>query len=166
MADPRLTTLVVSEQDIATIENTLETFLFDSHANFGLLLDRSGQIIATKGKAPDCNLTTIGALIAGTFASARELAKALKEKEFSVLFQQGSEQHVLTTLVDDQWLLSVLFDQRAFLGLVKVLAKDTAHDLTAVLNQVRARRQAPGSAVGKDLQASAEQRIDSLFRDS
>jgi predicted regulator of Ras-like GTPase activity (Roadblock/LC7/MglB family) len=166
MADERLTTLVVSERELADIETLLEKLLFDAHANFGMVLDRSGQLIATKGKVPQCDLVILGALVAGTFASARELAKALNEEDFHVLFQQGNEQHVITTLVEEQWLLSIIFDQRAYLGLVKVLAKETAQELVTILQQVRSHSEAQQLLAKKDVTTSVEHKIDALFRDS
>ena len=64
----------------------------------------------------------LGALLAGAYATSREMARLLKEDGFRVLVQEGMREKIFTETVEDRWLLVVVFDHQAHLGLVKVLA--------------------------------------------
>jgi len=86
--DPQLTSLVVSTSETARIEETLDHLIAETGANYSMLLDKSGQVIAWSGDTDRQDITSLGALLAGTFASSREVARLLKEKEFKVLFSR------------------------------------------------------------------------------
>ncbi|MBI3978746.1 MAG: roadblock/LC7 domain-containing protein [Chloroflexi bacterium] len=166
MAEAPLTSLVVPADEVQRAETILDRLLAESGAGFAMLLDRSGQIVTSRGTEPGGNLLALGALLAGTFAAAREVARALKDEEFSVFFQQGSQQSALTNLVGGQWLLAVIFDQRTPVGLVKVMARRAAGELAEILARIRpAGGQARPAAVPGHLRTSIEAAIDSLFRD-
>src|SRR6476646_10726263 len=129
--DPQLTSLVVSEKDTAKIEECLERLVGDTNANYSMLLDKSGQVIAARGDTQRQDITALGALLAGTFASSREVARLLKEKDFRVLFQQGVRENIFTELITEQWMLVVMFDKRTHIGLVKVLSKRATDEWAA-----------------------------------
>jgi predicted regulator of Ras-like GTPase activity (Roadblock/LC7/MglB family) len=93
----------------------------DTGANHVLLLDKSGQVIASQGDGNRQDITALGALIAGTFASSREVAKLLREKDFRMLFQQGVHDNVFIALIEEQWILCIIFNKGTHIGLVKVL---------------------------------------------
>ena len=64
--DPQLTSLVVSEKDTDAIEECLERLVGDTNANYSMLLDKSGQVIAARGDTQRQDITALGALLAGT----------------------------------------------------------------------------------------------------
>lgn len=131
--DPQLTSLIVSERETNAIEECLERLVDDTGANYSMLLDKSGQVVAAQGDTARQDITALGALLAGTFASSREVARLLKEKDFRVLFQQGIKENIFTELIGEQWMLVVMFDKRTHIGLVKVLAKRATDELIAIL---------------------------------
>ena len=67
--DPQLTSLVVSTSETARIEETLDHLIAETGANYSMLLDKSGQVIAWSGDTDRQDITSLGALLAGTFAS-------------------------------------------------------------------------------------------------
>lgn len=163
--DPQLTSLVVSEKDTAMIEDCLERLVGDTNANYSMLLDKSGQVIASRGDTQRQDITALGALLAGTFASSREVARLLREKDFRVLFQQGVKENIFTELIEEQWMLVVMFDKRTHIGLVKVLAKRATDELGSVLQRVRQQSRQRDAVISTSFRTSVEDTIDLLFRD-
>ena len=64
----------------------------------------------------------LGALIAGTHASTREVASILQESSFRTLLQEGAQEKIFTESIGDQWLISIIFGRPSHLGLVKACA--------------------------------------------
>jgi predicted regulator of Ras-like GTPase activity (Roadblock/LC7/MglB family) len=163
--DPQLTSLVVSEKDTVGIEDCLERLVGDTSANYSMLLDKSGQVIASRGDTQRQDITALGALLAGTFASSREVARLLREKDFRVLFQQGVKENIFTELIEEQWMLVVMFDKRTHIGLVKVLAKRATDELGSILQRVRQQSKQREAVISTSFRTSVEDTIDLLFRD-
>jgi predicted regulator of Ras-like GTPase activity (Roadblock/LC7/MglB family) len=130
-----------------------------------MLLDKSGQVIAARGDTQRQDITALGALLAGTFASSREVARLLREKDFRVLFQQGVKENIFTELIEEQWMLVVMFDKRTHIGLVKVLAKRATDELGSVLQRVRQQSRQRDAVISTSFRTSVEDTIDLLFRD-
>ncbi|MCL5942154.1 MAG: roadblock/LC7 domain-containing protein [Actinobacteria bacterium] len=162
--EPALTNLVISPEAMAGIEARLGKLVRDASATCALLLDHSGQIIGVSGDTDGRQLVSLGALLAGNFASAREIARLLKEPRFTVCLHQGEREHVLTSLVGDRCLLSVLFAVRGQLGLVKFLSARASDDLAVMVEA--GRRQAMASGLdAKSFRQAAERSIDSWLRE-
>ena len=163
--DPQLTSLIVSEKDTVAIESCLEDLVRNTQANYAMLLDKSGQVISSRGDTQRQDITALGALLAGTFASSREVARLLREKDFRVLFQQGVKENIFTELIEEQWMLVVMFDKRTHIGLVKVLAKHATDELGTLLQRVRQQSRRHESVISTSFRTSVEDTIDLLFRD-
>src|SRR5262245_66459608 len=99
--DPQLTSQIVPTEEVALIEECLTRLIEDTGANHVLLLDKSGQVIASQGDGNWQDITALGGLTAGTFGPSREVANLLREKDFSRLFQQGVHDNVFIALTED-----------------------------------------------------------------
>ena len=95
----QLTNLVVSDKELAMISAVLTKLMNDTNATSALLIDKSGQVVATQGAGMRRNATTLGALLAGVFSSSREVAKLLDEKDFRNIFQQGVQENIYTSMI-------------------------------------------------------------------
>jgi len=73
-----------------------------------VLIDRAGRIVEIARKPFGVNLPAISALAAGCFATTHELAAAMGEDEYSLLFQHENDQQVYIWPVADRALLVVL----------------------------------------------------------
>src|SRR4028118_592238 len=135
--DPQLTSLIVPPDETVHIEEVLNRLVEETGGNHALLLDSGGQVIAAHGDANRQDTTALGALIAGTFASSREVAKLLREKDFRILFQQGVRENLFIALIGEQWILTIIFSKATHIGLVKVLVKKAADELVMILTRVR-----------------------------
>jgi len=163
--DPQLTSLIVSENQTNAITDCLDRLVSETGASYSMLLDKSGQVVASEGDTNRQDITALGALLAGSFASSREVAKLLNEKDFRVLFQQGVKENIFTELIQDQWILVVIFDKRTHIGLVKVLTRKATDELSTILDTVRQDSRAKDNILSKNFRTSVEDTIDLLFRD-
>src|SRR5438128_6130707 len=93
MESKPISSLVVSEGDSKRIGEQLDRLLRDAGASTALLLDKAGEVIATRGATLTQDVTMLGALLAGTFATSREIARMMNETQFRSLFQQGMKQN-------------------------------------------------------------------------
>lgn len=162
----QLTNLVISDRELASISTLLMKLMNDTHATSAMLIDKSGQVVAVQGTGSRRNATTLGALLAGVFSSSREVAKLLDEKDFRNIFQQGVQENIYTSMVEEQWLLVIIFDRLTHIGLVKVLSKKASEELVRVLERVRNdSSRARSSVINLQFRSSVEDTIDLLFRD-
>jgi predicted regulator of Ras-like GTPase activity (Roadblock/LC7/MglB family) len=162
----QLTNLIISDRELTTITTSLNKLMSDTNATSVMLIDKSGQVIATQGNGTRRNATTLGALLAGAFSSSRHVAELLGEKDFRTIFQQGVHENIYTTMVEEQWLLVIVFDKLTHIGLVKVLSKKASDELGRILERVRAdTTRTKSSVINVQFRSSVEDTIDLLFRD-
>src|SRR6266852_5746962 len=162
----QLTNLIISDHELDTITNALNKLMSDTSATSVMLLDKSGQVVSSQGTSTKRNATSLGALLAGAFSSSRHVAELLGEKDFRTIFQQGVHENIYTTMVEDQWLLVIVFDKLTHIGLVKVLSKKTSDELARILVRVRTETTHQKSSVlNIEFRSSVEDTIDLLFRD-
>jgi predicted regulator of Ras-like GTPase activity (Roadblock/LC7/MglB family) len=152
-----------TEGDFAAITQALERFLHDANARCALLVDRSGQLVATVGEQPRFDPTAFATLTAADFSANDQLAKLIGESDFNSLFHQGEKESMYLADVARRVILVVLFDSRTTLGLVRLKMKQTVEELTKLFEEVFNRpTQAQGGAPG--LLAGADDEIDKLFQ--
>jgi predicted regulator of Ras-like GTPase activity (Roadblock/LC7/MglB family) len=152
-----------TEDDFAAITRLLQRFLQDANARCAMLVDRSGQLVATVGEQPKFDPTAFATLTAADFSANDQLAKLIGESDFNSLFHQGEKESMYLADVARRVILVVLFDNRTTLGLVRLKMKQTVEELTKLFEQVFARpAQGQGGAPG--LLAGADDEIDKLFQ--
>lgn len=151
-----------TEDDFGAITTALQKFLFESNARCALLVDRSGQLVATVGEKPDFDPTAFASLTAADFSANDQLAKLIGESDFNSLFHQGDKESMYLADVARRVILVVLFDTRTTLGLVRLKMKETVAELTKLFEQVFARG-AGGQVQPQGLLHGAEDEIDRLF---
>ena len=152
-----------TEDDFSQITRALERFLTDCNARCALLVDRTGQLVATVGDRPNFDPTAFATLTAADFSANDQLAKLIGENDFNSLFHQGEKESMYLADISRRVILVVLFDNRTTLGLVRLKMKETVNELTRLFEQVFARpTEAQGGGPG--LLAGADDEIDKLFQ--
>lgn len=159
--------LAYYEQDLERIERCLEEFLKLSNARCAVLVDRDGHEVGKRGEIDGFALDTIAALAAGSFAATRQMAKLIGEGEFTSLYHQGARDHLLIQLVGDRSLLTIVFNEKTTLGMVRLYATEAAKHLEAIYSEVARRPeldevQAP---LGEGFESSASEAVDKLLED-
>lgn len=130
------TTLVrITQAGLVEMEEALAEMLDGSKATGVLLINSdNGGLIAARGLTEGLDTTSLAALAAGAFASAREIARLVGESEFTVLFHQGKRQHVHVNLAGEHGLLMTLFSDDTTVGLVRLCARKTCFRIQRVLS--------------------------------
>jgi predicted regulator of Ras-like GTPase activity (Roadblock/LC7/MglB family) len=150
-----------TEDDFGAITQSLTKFLHDSNARCALIVDRTGQLVATVGEQPKFDPTAFATLTAADFSANDQLAKLVGETDFSSLFHQGEKESMYLADIARRVILVVLFDNRTTLGLVRLKMKHTVDELTRLFHEVF-QRGAAGPQTG--ILAGAEDEIDRLFQ--
>ena len=150
-----------TEDDFGAITQSLQRFLYDSNARCALLVDRTGQLVATVGEQPNFDPTAFATLTAADFSANDQLARLIGETDFNSLFHQGERESMYLADVARRVILVVLFDNRTTLGLVRLKLRGVVEELTRLFEQVFARQGGPEQ--GRGLLAGAEDEIDKLF---
>lgn len=153
-----------TEDDYNAITTLLQKFLYDSNARCALLVDRTGQLVATVGEQPTFDPTAFATLTAADFSANDQLARLIGETDFNSLFHQGEKESMYLADVARRVILCVLFDNRTTLGLVRLKMKGVVDDLTKLFEQVFTRGQQGGAAASTGLLAGADDEIDKLFQ--
>jgi len=154
--------LVLTEEAMVRINKSLISLLKQSDAKCALLVDQDGKCVAKKGFTKTIDTDALSALIAGAFSSTRAMAKLVGERDFSVLFHQGNKDHIHNVLVDDDTILTVIFDDRTTIGMIRLYSKEVAQKLKQILSEIRVNGKKEGSV---DIAKEATDRLDDLFGD-
>ena len=139
--------IIILEEDVERINAALDDFLRETESKCALVIDRSGQLITSRGVQPTMDIQALSALAAGAFASTSEIARLVGETEFTVLFHQGKKEHIHVSLVDEHTLMMALFDDRATIGMVRLYARDAEQQIRRRLAISRARDTAKVAAL-------------------
>lgn len=151
------------EEDAARIGALLNSLLREANARTALLVDRSGQMLATVGEEPRFDPVAFASLTAADFSANDQLARMLGEQEFGALFHQGEKDSLYLADVARLVILVVLFDNRTTLGLVKLRVRGVVEALTALFTAMFARDASGERRVETGFVGEAEDEIDKLF---
>ena len=156
--------LTFYEEDMEQIDKLLAEFLRLSGAKCALLVDKDGHLVTKRGEVRTIDMDTISALVAGSFAATKEMARLLGENEFSALFHQGERDNIQLSLVGDRTLLTILFDDRTTVGMVRLYASETAKKLAGIYNTAADRSAKQGDpSLGDDYGDDAKKKLENLF---
>jgi predicted regulator of Ras-like GTPase activity (Roadblock/LC7/MglB family) len=150
------------EEDARAIQVILSAFLGESNARTALIVDRTGQMVATVGEAPQFDSTAFASLTAADFSANDQLARMLGEPEFGALFHQGERESMYLADIARRVILVVLFDNRTTLGLVRIKMKAVVDELRTLFEQVFSRGR--DDANRPNILAGADDEIDKLFQ--
>ena len=164
--DLRNTRLTFYKKDIARIDRIMEEFLRLSQAKCAFLVDKDGHMITRVGGDVQFNHDTISALVAGSFAATKEMARLLGEEQFSALYHQGESDNIQLSLVGSRTILTVIFDDATTLGMVRLYVSETVKKLAEIFDEAERKREQGLEAeaeVSGEYSASAMNKLDNLF---
>jgi len=120
------------ENDFRAIDSVLTELLERTNALSVHLVDRSGQLITTAGRAADFDVIAFASLIAADFTANAELASLLGDRDLDAVVSEGPLRSVYSCLLAERVILSTVFDRRSSLGLVRFRAKRAVTELDRV----------------------------------
>jgi len=156
--------LIIYEEEINQIETILNKLLKGGEAKCALLVDKDGHMITRQGFTQTLDTTALGALLAGSFASTKEIARLVGEPEFSVLFHQGKKDHIHMSIVGERSILVVIFDDRTTIGMVRLYAKEAAVEFEKIFQEIQKNSQRE-SSISEDFSEEAQDKLDDIFQD-
>ena len=157
---------VIYQEDFQNIEDVLKRLRHDANARAIFLIDKTGQQIAAAGELEQFDTTSLASLTAGNVAATDGLAKLIGEREFSVLFHEGQQDHIHISIVAKRAILLVIFDERSSLGLVRLRVKRASQELEQIFEDMvrKTSEKSPGPATPASPFAEiTDEDIDSLF---
>lgn len=131
--------IILSDQDIVRIEQSLDKMLSSSGAHCALLIDRSGQLISSSGDPSTLDVIALSALTAANFGATSEIARLLGEDEFALLFHKGKNENVHFSKIGPEFIMVTLFDDRTTLGLVRLRTEKVVHELRGIFMEIMER---------------------------
>ena len=156
---------VLYEEEFKHLEEALRRLRQEANAKAVFLIDKNGQQIASAGEVEQFDTTSLASLTAGNVAATDGLAKLIGEREFSVLFHEGQQDHIHISIVAKRAILVVIFDDRSSLGLVRLRVKRANGDLEKIFEVMlqKGERDAQGPAHSSPFAEITDDDIDALF---
>ena len=158
----RTSRLVFYKEDIEGMGKALNTFLRNANAQCALLVDKDGHLVTKEGESSAYDMDTISALVAGSFAATKQMAKLLGEEEFSLMFHQGKKDNIQLSLVGERTILAVIFDDRTTLGMVRLYSSQVASKLGQLFNDILTRK-SEGEKISQEFGVAARGKLDDIF---
>jgi predicted regulator of Ras-like GTPase activity (Roadblock/LC7/MglB family) len=155
---------VVYEDEFRQLEDALRRLRQEANAKAVFLIDKNGQQIASTGEIEQFDTTSLASLTAGNVAATDGLAKLIGEREFSVLFHEGQQDHIHISIVGRRAILLVIFDDRSSLGLVRLRVKRASGDMERIFDTMAKKGEA--AEIGGEASPFSEiteADIDALF---
>jgi predicted regulator of Ras-like GTPase activity (Roadblock/LC7/MglB family) len=128
--------LILYEEEYGEINKAIEKLYNLCNAKVVFLVDKNGQLIAAHGDTEELDTTSLASLTAGNIAATGGLAKLIGEKEFSILFHEGENDHIHISIVGQRVILVVIFNDKSALGLVRLRVKQASDDLVRIFNRI------------------------------
>ena len=157
--------LVIFGEEFERLEEALRRLRHDANAKVVFLIDKNGQQIASAGAIDQFDTTSLASLTAGNVAATDGLAKLIGEREFSVLFHEGQQDHIHISIVGGRAILLVIFDDRSSLGLVRLRVKRASSEMERIFDSMAQKGEA-ATDTGEDASPFSEiteDDIDALF---
>jgi predicted regulator of Ras-like GTPase activity (Roadblock/LC7/MglB family) len=156
--------LMIFDEEFKQLEQALRRLLQDANAKSVFLIDKNGQEIASAGAVENFDTTSLASLTAGNVAATDGLAKLIGEREFSVLFHEGQQDHIHISIVGRRAILLVIFDDRSSLGLVRLRVKRASTEMDRTFDDMEKKQTsgAPGIHTSPFAEITDDD-IDNLF---
>jgi predicted regulator of Ras-like GTPase activity (Roadblock/LC7/MglB family) len=135
----------LQSEDMQVMDGALDEVLRKTEATAALIIDRGGPLVTERGNTSEFDTTTMAALAAGSFSATQAIAERVGETDFTSVYQQGSRQSILVSMIDDALLMILVFRAELGVGIMKHYAKAATERIAAQL--AKARERAPEEIV-------------------
>ncbi|MEE8557018.1 MAG: roadblock/LC7 domain-containing protein [Myxococcota bacterium] len=157
--------LVLRQEDHRRIVAVAQRLVRDAHAKAVFLVEKDGQLVADAGELDGIDTTSLASLVAGNIAASGALAKIIGEDEFPVHFHQGKRDNVHITIVAERIIMTVIFDDRSSLGLVRLRVKKAGVQLAQVFEEIFKKAELEDNVQDSLFADITDEDIDNLFSD-
>jgi predicted regulator of Ras-like GTPase activity (Roadblock/LC7/MglB family) len=106
----------------------------DAGARTTILVSQEGNCLASVGDVSYLDTTSISALVAGMFSATKEVARRVGEDHFSILLQQGEKRNLHISLLGDEIMMVIVFDDYHLIGRVRHEARKSSGQIAELYN--------------------------------
>jgi len=124
--------LVLTKETYTEISAICAEALRQAKAKALLLVGSDGAVLAKQGFVEDLDCDSLAALSAATYASTREIAILIGERQFDAFYHQGRSNHVMMVRVGEDAIMLIVFDGRTTAGMVRLYAQEAAIRLSEI----------------------------------
>src|SRR5258706_12381426 len=124
------------ENDFRLIDGVLDDLLQRTNALSAHLIDRSGQGTPAAGRVGESDVTAFASLAAADFTANAELAMLLGEPAVDAVVNEGRARSVYSRMLAERVILSVVFDKRSSLGIVRTRSRRGSETLDRVFRDL------------------------------
>ena len=160
--------LILFEEEYQQIHTAISRLRREANAVSVVMIEKSGQAIASVGDMAEIDSTALSSLTAGNVAATEGLAQLIGENQFCSLFHEGERQNIHISLVGGKVILLVVFNEDSSLGLVRLRVRKISNELAGILEVVTT-KSAEGVAMGAAHEGPfadiTDEDIDKLFAD-
>ena len=129
--------IVLKHEDIYQLNLTLTRVLDAGLAELVMIINKSGRLITSQSESSDMDTISIAALVSGSFASSGSIANLIGEEEFTTLYQEGKDFHLLVQQIDENNILTIIFTgARTNLKRMKLSIADHIEQLRPILKKL------------------------------
>jgi len=157
--------MVIYEEEHELLTQTCERLARDALAKAIFVVDKDGQLVTSTGETQGIDTTGLASLVAGSTAATGGLAQMLGEEEFPVHFHEGKHTSTHISVIAQEMILVVIFDDRSSLGLVRLRVKRAYSDMNKIYESVQARMGDDTKKIDIFSEITDDD-IDSLFGDA
>jgi predicted regulator of Ras-like GTPase activity (Roadblock/LC7/MglB family) len=154
--------LIFYKDDIDQIEKVIDEFIKKSDSKCSILIDKDGHLVTNRGQSMHFDPETLSALVAGSFAATREMAKLLGEMEFTVLFHKGLKDNIHLSLVGNRAILATIFNDQTTIGMVQLYHKEASEKIEKIF-EISEKKPRKPTKLHEDFGKDAKQKLDDFF---
>jgi predicted regulator of Ras-like GTPase activity (Roadblock/LC7/MglB family) len=143
--------LTLYPAQFTALDQTLADLSQKLPAQFVVLTDVSGQLVAARGDQGRINLVALGSLIAADLAASQEIAHLIGEyQDYQMVLREGRNAHTFITEAGHHLALLVQISSEVPLGWARMVIRQAAYQLAEVVASVSS------GSVESELSASVE----------
>jgi predicted regulator of Ras-like GTPase activity (Roadblock/LC7/MglB family) len=158
----RLNRLIFYEKDVHHINELIEHFRNKTKCTACIIIDIEGHCIAKSGEYK-VNPEAVSALVAGAFASTKEVAKLFGDHIFTELMHVGTHNIIQITSVGRVIQMTV-FPSSVKTGMIGIFARELAGSLSTVIQSMEKKNlQSTERPMDAAFTAEAQDRLDKIF---
>jgi len=155
---------VIYNEEYVLMKDILQKLKTHTHAMGVFITDSEGHCIASSGEMDEINLNSISSLIAGSVAAINSIAQMIRIDNFNAILNESSSKSLHISLINDQAMLVVIFDNATNLGLVRFRVRNAVEELEKVFQTIQEKLRAQSNTPpSSPFEGVSDEDIDRIF---
>jgi predicted regulator of Ras-like GTPase activity (Roadblock/LC7/MglB family) len=126
--------IILTKEIMQQVIDIMQGTLIESGVDCAFLVDRSGNLIVSRGDPPNLDVLALATLTAANFGATAEIATIVGEEDFSLLFHKGKNENVHISKIGEDYILLTLFGNKVALGIVRMKTAKVSELLIPILS--------------------------------